>query len=190
MFRTLFLSAPLVVAASLAQAVDAPPAMRAFVEADVMSWAHSDQVLSAIIAQNAETAGSSEAQILEWDGEWRSQVGQASKPLIDQVMGRDLSKFLSEKVSASGGRITEIFVMDALGLNVAASGVTSDYWQGDEAKYSESYGAGSGAVFVDAVEFDESSQSYQGQISVSLTDPATGEVVGAMTIGLNAEAFF
>ncbi|MEP0701455.1 MAG: hypothetical protein ABJC67_08925, partial [Lentilitoribacter sp.] len=107
-----------------------------------------------------------------------------------EVMTRDLSVFLGQQVEASGGRITEIFVMDALGLNVAASDVTSDYWQGDEAKYSESYGAGPGAVFVDAVEFDESAQSYQGQVSVSLTDPATGEVVGAMTIGLNAEAFF
>ncbi len=80
--------------------------------------------------------------------------------------------------------------MDALGLNVAASGVTSDYWQGDEDKYSKSYGAGPGAVFVDAIEFDESSQSYQGQVSFSLTDPVTGQMIGAVTVGLNAEAFF
>ncbi|MEE4189780.1 MAG: hypothetical protein V2I76_15225 [Roseobacter sp.] len=190
MFRTLVLSAPLVVAATFAQAVDAPPAMRAFVESNIMSWAETAQVIDAVNTQNAQTAGSSEAQILEWDGEWRAQVGQSDQPLISEVMGRDLSVFLGEQVAASEGRITEIFVMDALGLNVAASDVTSDYWQGDEAKYTETFNAGSGAVFVDAVEFDESAQSYQGQISISLTDPATGEVVGAMTIGLNAEAFF
>lgn len=190
MFRTILLSAPLVVAASLAQAVDAPPAMRAFVEADIMSWAQSAQVIDAINSQNAETAGSSEAQIIEWDTTWRAQVGQSDQPLISDVMGRDLSTFLGEQVEASGGRITEIFVMDAVGLNVAASDVTSDYWQGDEAKFTETYGAGSGAVFVDAIEFDESTQSYQGQISVTLSDPATGEAIGAMTIGLNAEAFF
>ena len=57
-------------------------------------------------------------------------------------------------------------------------------------KYTKTYGAGAGTVFVDAVEFDESAQSYQGQISISLTDPSSGVVVGAMTIGLNAEAFF
>ena len=190
MFRKIMLSAPLVAASTLSHAADAPPAMRAFVESNVMSWAMSAQVIDAVIEQNAQTAGSSEEQILEWDSAWRSQVGQTDQPLINEVMGRDLSKFLADKVEASGGRITEIFVMDALGLNVAASDVTSDYWQGDEAKYSESYGAGSGAVFVDAVEFDESSQSYQGQISVALSDPATGQVIGAMTIGLNAEAFF
>ena len=147
-------------------------------------------MIEAVNAQNTQTAGSSEVQILEWDTQWRAEVGQASQPLISEVMGRDLSGFLSEQVAASGGRITEIFVMDALGLNVAASSVTSDYWQGDEAKYKKGFGVGAGAVFVDAVEFDESAQTYQGQISISLTDPATGAVVGAMTIGLNAEAFF
>lgn len=190
MFRTVIMSASLAFAASVAHAVDAPPAMRAFVESNIMSWAETAQVIDAVNAQNAKTAGSSEAQILDWDGQWRAQVGQTDQPLISEVMSSDLSGFLGEQVAASGGRITEIFVMDALGLNVAASDVTSDYWQGDEAKYTETFNAGPGAVFVDAVEFDESTQSYQGQISISLTDPATGAVVGAMTIGLNAEAFF
>ena len=166
MFRSLLLSAPLIAAASFAQAVDAPPAMRAFVESDVIEWAQGALVIDAVNAQNAKTEGSSEAQILEWDTAWRAQVGQADQPLIAEIMGRNLSKFLAGKVAASGGRITEIFVMDALGLNVTAGDVTSDYyWQGDEAKYAESYGAGSGAVFVDDVEFDESAQSYQGQIA-------------------------
>jgi hypothetical protein len=45
--------------------------------------------------------------------------------------------------------ITEMFVMDAKGLNVGQSDVTSDYWQGDEAKWQKTYGAGPGVVFVD-----------------------------------------
>ncbi|MFK7764380.1 MAG: hypothetical protein AB8B62_14055 [Roseobacter sp.] len=190
MLRSLILSAPLVVAASFAQAVDAPPAMRAFVESNIMSWASSAQVIDAVTAKNAKTSGMSEAEILELDTDWRNQVGQSDQPLIAAVIGNDLSVFLSEQVEASGGRITEIFVMDAVGLNVSASDVTSDYWQGDESKYSETFSVGPDAVFVDVVEFDESTQSYQGQISFSLTDPASGEVVGAMTVGLNAEAFF
>ena len=190
MFRNFVLSMPLLAVASVAQAVDAPPAMRAFVEADVMSWANSALVIDAINAQNARTAGVSQAQIDAWDSEWMGQVGQADQPFIREVLDNPLSVFLREQVDAAGGRITELFVMDALGLNVGTSGVTSDYWQGDEAKFQKTFPAGAGAVFVDAIEFDESSQTYQGQISVSITDPATGAVVGAMTIGLNAEAFF
>lgn len=190
MLRSLILAAPLALAASFAHAVEAPPAMAAFVESDVMTWAHDANVISAVAEQNAETSGMSEAQIIEWDNTWRAEVGTASTPTISKVMSKELSKFLADKVAASGGRITEIFVMDSVGLNVAASGVTSDYWQGDEAKHQKTYGAGAGAVFVDVVEFDESSQTYQGQISIALTDPASGAVIGAMTIGLNAEAFF
>lgn len=190
MIRKLLLAAPLVVAASFAHAVDSPPAMKAFVETDIMAWAQGAQIVDAINAQNGQTAGAGAAQIEEWDLQWRAEVGQGSQPLIGEVMGRPLSGFLAEQVAASGGRITEIFVMDAVGLNVASSGITSDYWQGDEDKHAKTYGAGPGVIFVDEVEFDESSQSYQGQISVSLTDPATGDVIGAMTIGLNAEAFF
>jgi hypothetical protein len=181
MFRSLTLSAPLVVAASFAQAVDAPPAMRAFVETEVMSWASAPEVISAVTAQNAQTAGSSEAQILELDGVWRAQVGQADQPLISEVMGRDLSHMLKQKVEASGGRITEIFVMDAVGLNVAASDVTSDYWQGDEAKFKRTFGA-SQAVFVDEPAFDRSSGVYAIQVSVLVSD---GPVqAGAMTLSL------
>jgi hypothetical protein len=100
------------------------------------------------------------------------------------------AEFLRKRVQDSEGHITEAFIMDARGLNVAASDVTSDYWQGDEAKYSETFPKGAGAVHISEIEFDESSQSYQGQVSISLVDSATNEVVGAMTIGLNAEALF
>ena len=83
--------------------------------------------------------------------------------------------------------ITEVIVMDAKGLNVAASGATSDYWQGDEAKYQETYPKGPGAVHFGEVEFDESSQTYQAQISITVTDPDTGRPIGAMTVGVDAE---
>ena len=78
--------------------------------------------------------------------------------------------------------------MDAVGLNVAASAVTSDYWQGDEDKFLKTYPMGPGAVHFSDVEFDESTQTYQAQISIALTDPATGSVVGAMTVGVVADA--
>jgi hypothetical protein len=68
--------------------------------------------------------------------------------------------------------------------------VTSDYWQGDEDKYSMTYPKGPGAVHFSDVEFDESSQTYQAQISIPLVDTATNEVVGALTVGVNAEALF
>jgi hypothetical protein len=78
--------------------------------------------------------------------------------------------------------------MDQHGLNVAASAMTSDMWQGDEAKFTETYSMGAGAVHFSEVELDESTQRYQAQISVTIVDPATGEPIGAMTVGVDAEA--
>ncbi len=78
--------------------------------------------------------------------------------------------------------------MDAHGLNVAASDVTSDFWQGDEEKFTETYGRGSGSVHFSEVEFDESTQRYQAQISLTIMDPTTNQPIGAMTIGIDPEA--
>jgi hypothetical protein len=78
--------------------------------------------------------------------------------------------------------------MDRHGLNVAASAITSDMWQGDEAKFTETYSIGAGAVHFSEVELDESTQRYQAQISVTIVDPSSGEPIGAMTVGVDAEA--
>ena len=190
MFRNILMAAPFMVAAGFAQAIEAPPAMKAFVENDVAVWANEAAVMDAVRAQNAVHADMTQARIDALDLEWRAQVGSDAKPLIDAVLGNPLSAFLKSQVDASGGQITEIFVMDAHGLNVASSGVTSDYWQGDEAKFQKTFLAGTGAMFVDDIELDESTQTYLGQVSIALTDPDTGEVIGAMTIGLNAQMFF
>jgi hypothetical protein len=58
--------------------------------------------------------------------------------------------------------------------------------QGDEAKWQKSYGAGPGAVFVDEIEFDDSSQAFQSQVSVTIVD-GSGAAIGAITIGVNVE---
>ena len=88
----------------------------------------------------------------------------------------------------SGDAITEIFVTDARGLNVAASDLTSDYWQGDEEKHSETYAQGTGGFYISEVELDDSTQRYQAQVSFTLVDPATGQAIGAVTVGVDAES--
>ncbi|URK87756.1 hypothetical protein LP421_07950 [Rhizobium sp. RCAM05350] len=110
------------------------------------------------------------------------------RPLIDTVIGSPLSKFLKEKQVASGGVITEIFVIDAKGLSIGESEVSSDYWQGDELKWQKTYLVGSSTLFVDAAEKDESTQTLQSQASLTVSDPQTGQPIGAITIGINLDA--
>jgi hypothetical protein len=182
--------AALLLTAAPTFAADPSAAMAQYVRDAVMSWASDPEIVSAVVARNAQTGGLSEPEIIAMDNTWRAEVGTAATPTIDSVLATSASDFLRQQLSASEGLITEVFVMDMVGLNVASSGVTSDYWQGDEAKFQKTHGVGPAAVHVGDVEFDESAQTYQGQVSFTLTDPATGQVIGAVTVGLNAEAFF
>lgn len=189
MFRASLIALPFTLAAS-AGVADTPPAMSSYIEADLKNWINDAQIVAGITAQNAATADLSQDDIIARDNAWRGEVGTTDTPMINGVLNSPLAGFLREHVEKSDGRITEVFVMDSRGLNVAASAVTSDYWQGDEAKFQKTFELGAGSVFVDDIELDESTQTYQGQASFAITDPSSGVVIGAITIGLNAEAFF
>ncbi len=190
MIRTAFLTALATATAGLAQANEFGPALENYLDTVVSGYISDPVLVDAIRAQNEVTADYSEDRILELDQAWRGEVGASSTPTISPVMDNDASDYLRDVVANAGGAITEIFIMDAQGLNVAASDVTSDYWQGDEDKFAMTYPKGAGAVHIGEVEFDESTQSFQSQISVSIVDPETRETVGAMTVGVNAEALF
>ena len=144
--------------------------------------------IAAIRARNGTDAGLTRPQIGAMDRARRAEVGAGAMPTIGPVPGNAMSGFLRGHVQAAGGTITEVFVMDNRGLLAGTSAVTSDYWQGDEARWQDTFGKGAGAIVASDVEFDESTQVYQGQVSMTIADPATGEALGAMTVGLGAEA--
>lgn len=153
----------------------------------VSGWLSDPAIVDAIKAQNAEHAGLSDADIDALDKKWRAEAKTGSGELIDRVLAKDISKFLTGKKEGSSGIFSEIFVMDDKGLNVGQSDVTSDYMQGDEGKWQKTYQAGPDAVFVDEVEFDDSSQTFQSQVSKTIVDPADGKAIGAITLGINVE---
>ncbi len=147
--------------------------------------AQNGELVSAIVAQNAMTAGYDQAKVDELDKQWRAEVDAAAKPLIDATMGNAASQYLAKVQAESGGMFTELFATDAKGLNVAQSTVTSDYWQGDEDKFTASFGAGADGIALGDVEQDESTQTFQSQVSITITDPATGAPIGSITAGVD-----
>lgn len=163
------------------------PAMD-FAKANISQWAANSHLIKAIQAQNVRHSVLTQSQIENLDRQWRAEVGADHRPLIEEILGRPVSIFLASIKKQHHGTVMEVFVMDNRGLNVAQSDVTSDYWQGDEAKFKKTYPAGPDAVFVDEVEMDESTQTFQSQVSMSIKDPATNAVIGAITVGLNVDA--
>lgn len=170
-----------------ASANDFEPQIRAYFADNVQPWLADPAIVEAVKAQNAANADLDAAAVEALDQKWRAETDSGAGPTIDAVLGNDLSAYLKGKKDAADGIITEVFVMDNKGLNVGQSDVTSDYMQGDEAKWQKTYQAGPDAVFVDAVEFDDSTESFQSQISSTVVDPASGEAIGAITLGIAVE---
>ena len=190
MHRTLITATALVALTALsATAQDAHVApVTDYIETNVKPWLSDPVLVDAVKAQNAKNAGLAQADIDALDKKWRAETEGSSKEMIDGVLGNALSQFLKAKQQEAGGLITEVFVMDNKGLNVGQSDVTSDYWQGDEDKWSKTYGAGPDAIFIDGAEKDESTQMLQSQGSIAIKDPASGEAIGAITVGINLDA--
>jgi hypothetical protein len=158
-----------------------------YIKQNVATWINDPVLIAAIKEQNVKNAGLSDAEIDALDKKWRAEVEAADKPMVNATLGNAVSTFLKAKQSASNGAIAEVFVMDAKGLNVGQSDVTSDYWQGDEAKFKKSFGVGKDTLFVDEVEKDESTQTLQSQASMTIVDES-GKPIGAITVGVNLEA--
>lgn len=180
------LAAMLLSPAALA-ATDQEKALNDLATGQIRNWVAETIVIDAVRAQNKKNAGLSQDQIDKLDKQWRAETKASSRPLVDSVLATALSQHLMGVKEKGKGLYTEIFVMDNKGLNVGQSDMTSDYWQGDEGKWKKTFLVGPDAVFVDEVEFDESTQSYQAQVNVSIADPDTGKVIGSITVGVNVE---
>lgn len=159
--------------------------LTALATSDIATLASDPVLIDAIKAQNAISGSYDQAKIDALDAQWRAEVDAASKPLIDATLSNAASMYLAGVQEEAMGKYTEIFAMDAKGLNVAQSTLTSDYWQGDEDKFSASFGAGANAVHIGEIEQDESTQAFQSQVSIPISDPATGALIGAITVGVD-----
>jgi hypothetical protein len=137
-------------------------------------------IVKAVKAENAK--GKSLDAIKGQDEKWKGTAGVVDymQALMDSACGKHLRALQDTKAYYA-----EIFVMDNQGANVCMTDKTSDYWQGDEAKFKESFAGGKGAVHLSDVKFDDSTQAYLVQVSVPVKD---GEkVIGAITFGIDLD---
>ena len=161
--------------------------LEAYAREELTTWLDDPALLQAIRDQNVSHDGLSEDEVIALDQQWRAEAGEGGGPLISRLLDGPVSKQLLAQQVATAGFVTEVFVMDNKGLNVAQSVETSDYWQGDEAKWQQTYSVGPDALHISEVEFDDSTGFYQSQASLAITDPETGEVIGAVTFGINVQ---
>lgn len=185
----LFLSAgALVISSAAAFAEPAKPDINALVTPDVIkemrAWIETDIVRVSIDTQNKRLTKLDQAKIDVLDEQWKAEREAADKPLIAATLSNPLSIYLARMQGRSLGLYAEIFVMDQNGLNVGQSSITSDFWQGDEAKFQKTYDVAPDALFIDEAEFDDEMKVWRGQVNFTVTD-AAGKSIGAATVELN-----
>ena len=160
-------------------AEEVPAAAKALIPT-IEAWGDNPVLVAAVSEQNS--SGLSLAKIKSLDASWRkhSGVNDVMKALMENKAAKALAK-----LEASNLAFFEAFLMDNQGANVAMTNKTSDYWQGDEAKFIESFNNGVGATHLGEVEFDESTQAYLVQISVPIRKD--GKAIGVLTVGINID---
>jgi hypothetical protein len=156
-----------------------------YIDSDIRGWLSSDELIRVVDMQNIKHLGITANEINRLDQRWRKERLRDNGALIASVMGNELSAFLRGIKAASGGVITEIFVMDNVGLNVGQTNGTGDFMQGDEAKWQKTYLISAGAVFIDAVEEEDGLNISQVSLTVARPNNAR---LGAITIGINVDA--
>ncbi|TNE33386.1 MAG: hypothetical protein EP348_13020 [Alphaproteobacteria bacterium] len=151
---------------------------------ELHQWLSNAVVHLSIDSQNRKYASISQNTIDNLDKQWRAERKTQDQPLIAAILSSPLSNYLTQIQAASSGLYTEIFIMDAHGLNVGQSSITSDFWQGDEGKFQKTFSKGASAVFIDEPEFNEDTKTWRVQVSMTIADNKQ-QPIGAITVEFN-----
>jgi len=187
--RTWHAVLPAFLLASSASVAQTPPDPATLITPEIIDsvgeWLSNPIVALSVNAQNNLRGSLGQSEIDALDAQWREEREADDKPLISATLSAPLSIYLLRVQAGSLGLYPEIFVMDANGLNVGQSSITSDYWQGDEDKFQKTFPNGADTVFIDAPEWDEDRNIWRAQLNLTVTDPATGKPIGAATVEFN-----
>jgi hypothetical protein len=152
---------------------------------EITDFINTDIVRLSLKNQNIKYNNLSQADIDALDKKWRGETKSDEKPLISAVLSNPLSSYLTRIQAHSIGLYSEMFVMDKNGLNVGQSNVSSDFWQGDEAKFQKTFGKGKGAVFIDEPEYDDKLGIWRVQVNLAISSADNSAVIGAVTVEMN-----
>ena len=138
-------------------------------------------IIRAVESQNNEKL--TLALIKERDELWVDANGNGNS-LIREITHNDIAKYLQRRVE-NNTAIDEVFITDNQGANVAAYPPTSDYWQGDEGKWTSSFNEGNGKVFIGPLEQDASTNKTQVQISAPII--SNDATIGVLVMGVSVD---
>lgn len=173
------------------QGFDLSPSEQESIKKTVAPWFErirtNKEVVAAVIRQNEANKTKSPNQLTKMDEQWQLafKVGDLNFPKT--IVNQALSQVLKQISVNSKDLLSEIIIMDERGYNVAMVDMTSDYWQGDENKFTQVYAKTAQTLYFDQIKYDASSRRFQVQVSAPLLDPKNKAAIGAITLGVDVD---
>ena len=155
--------------------------LKSFVKKTLIPLCTQKVFVEEVNKQNAKQVDLEE--IKKIDKQWAEAEDEL--PIHAEKMGNNCAKEI-KKIAKSLTVLGEIFVMDNQGANVGQNALTSDYWQGDEAKWKNSFKAAKGGIDVGKRKLDKSTNIVDLKVSLPVIDEQ-GKVIGAVCYGVKVE---
>lgn len=150
-------------------------------------WKRQPKLEPLLKERNLKSRRLSEQEIAERDKKWAEAFVRNDFSYSIELVDQELSAHLREIKKQSQDMITEIIVTDARGLNAAISDMTSDYWQGDEDKFTNVFSKPANTMHFGDINYDESTKRFQLHLSVPLYTETKFEPLGVMVFGVDVE---
>lgn len=122
----------------------------------------------------------------EMDERWISSGNDS--PILKEYLETGTSLDLNNSLVANE-QMSEIFISDRFGGLVASSGRTTDFYQADESWWQHAFANGRGEIFIEDIEFDESSGVLGLTLALPIKDD-DGSVIGVLKSILNIASLF
>ena len=135
-----------------------------------------------------DSAVNVESMISQLDDAWKDSdpddPNSSAYHLIHNEVGVIISQFIQDDLeSESKFKYAEVIITNAYGVNIAQSGKTSDYRQGDETWWQEAKEHG---IFLSEGGFDESAGVYSSDIAIQILD-REGRFIGVLKAVINVD---
>jgi hypothetical protein len=149
---------------------------------EIKALANKPEVIEAVKASNARQLG--KERIMELDEKWIKLKGRL--PEADQIMNSKVSTLLTAAMNKQS-YFKEAILTGNQGETVAMNMVTTDYWQGDEEKFTAIFDTNLPSRKPDShisrARWDDSTKAMIAQVSVPVYD---GDyMIGTLTVGVD-----
>lgn len=141
--------------------------------------------LKAAIAAGPDTTSLS--GILNLDAQWRALAPRHHSEMARIIAAQDASIAMNRWQKDHESLVTEVMLTNSIGALVAMSRLSSDFWQGDEAKFEHHIRKDASNLYISPIYYDESTSRFQVIVSKPIIAESRWLPVGVLIIGLDVE---